>query len=147
MQNIRFHFQARVALNNRKRLKTFIAELFSKEARELESLDIIFCDDDYLLDINRRFLRHDYYTDIISFDYSTSKHQPLIGEVYISVDRVRANALQLAVPFQTELLRVTFHGPLHFCGYSDKSTKKKTVMREREDFYIAQFKMFHVEPS
>jgi probable rRNA maturation factor len=83
-------------------------------------------------------LQHDYFTDIITFDLSVSKNET-IGEIYISVDRVRENAMTHSVTFQTELLRVIFHGALHLCGYKDKKKSEITIMREKEDYYLLLF--------
>lgn len=122
-------------------LKRVIERLFRAEGRNLQELTYVFCSDEYILDINRRFLHHDFYTDIISFDLSRSIKAPLLGEVYISLDTVRSNAASLGISFHAEILRVIFHGPLHFCGYSDKSKKAKVLMRKMEDAYLAQFQI------
>lgn len=102
------------------------------------SLTYIFCSDEYLLGINRQFLRHDYYTDIISFNLAAKK-APVEGEIYISLDRVKDNARQLKLPFKQELHRVIFHGALHLCGYKDKLRKDITLMRKMEDFYLKKY--------
>ena len=112
-----------VVLKNRRSLKLFIIQLFEKEGKSIKSLDIIFCSDEYLLDINNKHLQHDYYTDIITFDLSDPTSTLITGEVYISIDRVKDNALSLHTKFSTELLRVIFHGVLHLCGYKDKTPK------------------------
>lgn len=88
--------------------------------------------------MNRQYLRHDYYTDIITFDLS-KKGQPVAAEIYISIDRVKDNARQLAQPFYKELRRVVFHGVLHLCGYKDKSEREKRKMRRKEDDLISKF--------
>jgi probable rRNA maturation factor len=98
-------------------------------------LNYIFCTDEYLLQVNRDFLQHDYYTDIITFDLSdTSKR--VSGEIYISVDRVKDNALTQGVSFTEELHRVIFHGALHLCGYKDKKPAEVKAMRSAEDKYL-----------
>ncbi len=122
----------RVSLQERKRLKGFISELFKSHEKELGSLTYVFCSDKYLLDINRKFLKHDYYTDIITFDLSPTQ-KIVEGEIYISADRVRANARELGVSLKEELHRVMFHGALHLCGYADKKVKDKKKMRLEED--------------
>ncbi|HKP31778.1 MAG TPA: rRNA maturation RNase YbeY [Chitinophagaceae bacterium] len=109
------------------------------EKRKCSSLTYIFCSDKYLLAINRQFLKHDYYTDIITFDLSSDK-KSVIGEIYISTQRVRANAKELKLPIKDELLRVMIHGALHLCGYKDKSKTDKLAMRSREDYYIRKSK-------
>jgi rRNA maturation RNase YbeY len=101
--------------------------------RPLGSLNIIFCSDEHLLGINRDFLQHDYYTDIITFDLSASSNAPLEAELYISVDRVKENATTLGQPFYRELHRVIFHGLLHLLGYKDKQKKDQALMREMEE--------------
>ena len=96
-------------------------------------ISIIFCSDEYLLDINIRYLDHDYYTDIITFPYSAS---PLTADLYISIDRVKENADQLNQHFSKELCRVIIHGILHLCGYKDKTPTEKELMRSKEDHYL-----------
>ena len=134
--DIAFHFQKKTTLLNRGILKQFITSIFNKEKTLTESLDVIFCDDDYLLDINRSFLNHDYYTDIITFNLAPDKDAAVQAELYISVDRVRENALAHSASLQHELHRVIFHGVLHLCGYKDKSRKDILVMREMENKYL-----------
>jgi len=121
------------------RLKNFIASLFVRENRRLQQLQYVFCSDEYLLGINRQFLDHDYYTDIITFDLSNDTTLPTEGEVYISIERVKDNAKIHKVSFKEELLRVIFHGALHLCGYLDKSDADIILMREKENYYIGQF--------
>ena len=123
-------------LRERIKLKKFIESIFKKEKKKLKSLNYIFCTDSRLLQINRDYLKHDYYTDIISFDLSENS-AIIQGEIYISINRVRDNASQLLIPFKTELLRVIFHGALHLCGYKDKSIKEKIQMRGMEDRYMS----------
>lgn len=134
--NISFHYQLRgFKFPNRNQLKSFLSTLFKKERQELEELHYIFCSDEYLLDINRNFLQHDYYTDIISFEMA-EKGQPSMGEIYISIDRVKENAKEVGESFQRELHRVLFHGALHLCGYRDKSEKESQLMRKKENEYL-----------
>ena len=135
-----FHALQPVVLRNRRFLKLFIDKLFKKEGKSLQSLDIIFCSDEYLLEINKRHLQHDYYTDIITFDLSDPNSTQTIGELYISVDRVKDNALSLQTKFSIELLRVVFHGALHLCGFKDKTPNDIRRMREKEDEYLELFK-------
>jgi probable rRNA maturation factor len=118
-----------------KKLKVFIQRIFVLEKQSLQSLTYIFCDDEYLLGINKRFLNHNYYTDIITFCLST-KGQPIEGEIYISTERVFENSKTYKVSFQKELERVMFHGALHLCGYKDKTLTQKKEMREKEDRYL-----------
>jgi rRNA maturation RNase YbeY len=134
-------------LPNRVALKSFIEKQLGKEGLKVECLQYVFCSDKYLLDINKTFLKHNYYTDIISFDLSEHKGT-LIADVYISVDRVKENAKTLKVPYKQELLRVLFHGALHFCGYKDKKLADAKKMRSMEDKWIKSYlKTFHVERS
>jgi probable rRNA maturation factor len=130
-----FYQDVRFSFRNRTEIKGFLKELFRKEGEKLNELNIIFCTDDALLEINRNFLQHDYYTDIITFPLN-NKGEPLAAELYISIDRVRDNAVQAAVHFKEELLRVIFHGCLHLTGYGDKSSQQIKRMREREDYYL-----------
>jgi len=136
MQKVRFFFnESGVSLHQRQALKTAIARLFQMEKIKLNSLNIIFCSDEFLLKINRDFLSHNYYTDIVTFYYS-KKGQPIEAELYISADRVKANAKSQDVSIKSELHRVIFHGCLHLCGYGDKSSQQIKKMREREDYYL-----------
>jgi rRNA maturation RNase YbeY len=136
---IQFFFNAtNISLTNRTGLKHFIASIFKSEGKQLQNLNYVFCSDEYLLDINRSSLNHDYYTDIITFDLSSVKGV-IEGEIYISVDRVRDNAQSLALTILEELHRVIFHGALHLCGYKDKSPKDIKAMRAAEDKYLAMY--------
>lgn len=135
---IRFNFLESIALRQRGRLKQFLAALFKKEGRNLGELSYIFCSDRYLLAINRQYLDHDFYTDIITFDLS-EKGQAINAEVYISVDRVRENAHEFDSSLEKELHRVIFHGALHLCGYKDKTAKEKQEMRKMEDRYLKRW--------
>jgi probable rRNA maturation factor len=135
---IHFHFLQSYSLSGRHNLKTFIAGIFRKEKMKLKQVDYIFCSDEYLLGINRQFLGHDFYTDIITFNLA-GKGEPVSAEIYISVDRVMENALQLKVPGREEMLRVMFHGVLHLCGYQDKSKEQSRRMRAKEDHYLKRF--------
>jgi probable rRNA maturation factor len=133
-----FSDEVRITLNNRARLKKVIGDLFRKERRELHRLNYIFCSDKALLEINRRHLGHDFYTDIITFDLSENANQ-VVGEIYISVDRIRDNAEKHGVSVKSELHRVIFHGALHLCGYKDKSKSDTREMRTMEDKYLKKY--------
>lgn len=104
---------------------------------QIEQLTFNFCSDSELLKINREFLKHTSYTDIITFDYS--KHKKISGEIYISIDRVFENATQFSVEKEMELLRVMVHGALHLCGFKDKSAKNKVEMRRKEEQALKNF--------
>jgi probable rRNA maturation factor len=103
----------------------------SQEYKELGDITIIFCSDDYLLEVNREHLKHDYYTDIITFDYSD--FPTVSGDLFISVDRVKENASDFNVSFEHELHRVIIHGFLHLCGYFDKTNEDEILMRSKEN--------------
>lgn len=133
-----FFADAKITITKKTRLKKFITGIFKTEGKEFFGLNYIFCSDDHLLEINRRFLKHDYYTDIITFDIS-EKGSPINGEIYISVDRVRDNAKVLVQPIGHELHRVIFHGALHLCGYRDKSEIEKIAMRKKEEEYLSLY--------
>lgn len=119
-------------------LKQFVETIFQKEKKQLATIRYVFCSDDFLLDINRSSLNHDYYTDIITFDLS-EPNQLIESEVYISVDRVKDNAQTNKVSFENELCRVIFHGALHLCGYKDKKKEDVLVMRKKEEYYLKAF--------
>jgi probable rRNA maturation factor len=139
MAKVSFHPADKpVPLRERAAVKIFIESIFRREKTALASINYIFCSDEYLAQINRDFLQHDYYTDIISFGLS-EKGEPVEAEIYISIDRVRDNAANLQQTFKKELLRVVFHGALHLCGYKDKKKSEITIMREREEFYLRLF--------
>ncbi len=129
---------ANATLANRVALKSFIEKRVKKEGYTIDSLTYVFCSDKYLLKINKDFLSHDYYTDIISFDLSEVPGQ-LIGEVYISVDRVKDNAKTHGTSLKDELHRVIFHGALHFCGYKDKKPTDAKKMRQMEDAWLSAY--------
>jgi len=126
------------SLRFRTKLKAFISKQCQKEGIRIEALQYVFCSDAYLLDINKRFLNHDFYTDIISFDLS-EKRGSLVGDVYISIERVKENAKTEGNLYMHELLRVIFHGALHFCGYKDKKPADVKVMRSMEDKWLKAY--------
>lgn len=122
-------------LTQRQALKAFLVRLFKREKTPLSGLQYIFCSDEYLLEINKQYLQHDFYTDIITFGLS-DPGQPVEGEIYISVDRVRENAVNFGSTFKREMHRVIFHGALHLCGYKDKKKEEEITMRKTEDKYL-----------
>jgi rRNA maturation RNase YbeY len=142
--SIRFFFQRKMRLTERRRLKAFLKTIFKKEGKIVENLVYVFCSDKYLLKINQAFLRHNYYTDILTFDLSNTS-KIIEGEIYISVDRVKENSKKLKINTNLELLRVIFHGALHLCGYSDKTKLQKKEMRKKEDKYLFHYSTFHVK--
>lgn len=126
-------------LKKRTRLKSFLVDTAATGKRPLSSLNVIFCSDEHLLKINRDYLQHDYYTDIITFDLSSTGKSPLEAELYISIDRVKDNARLMGVPFYKELHRVVFHGLLHLMGYKDKQKKDQLMMRSKEDELLSAY--------
>lgn len=122
---------------NRRRLTSqwlkFTAE---SEIKRIGQVNIIFCSDNYILDINQKYLQHDYFTDIITFDYCEGK--TLSGDLFISVDTVRENAIFYGTEFDDELNRVIVHGLLHLIGYDDHSEEDQKTMRSKEDYYLEQ---------
>ncbi|MBS7333490.1 MAG: rRNA maturation RNase YbeY [Weeksellaceae bacterium] len=115
----------------------WVTESMKNEGKSIDELNYIFCDDEYLLEINRQYLDHDYYTDVIGFD--NSEDDVLTGDIFISVERIADNAIQNNVSFDNELARVMIHGILHFAGYPDKEEEQKRIMTEKEDFYLNRF--------
>ena len=136
--SITFHFQKKIKLDNRIKLKSFIQIFETTEKIKFSKIDFIFCTDEYILDINKRYLNHHYFTDIITFDL-TEQQNLIVGEVYISVDTVQNNAIQYGTSFNNELHRVIFHGILHLCGYKDKKKEDQKTMRHKENFYLSKY--------
>lgn len=135
MKKVRFYNADRVlVLKDKKILRDFVEVIFKEEGKALLSIDYIFCSDEYLLKINKDFLQHDYFTDIVTFDLSEGMETK--GEVYISLDRVKENAKLLKITLGKELQRVVFHGALHLCGYKDKKKSEIVLMRQKEDYYL-----------
>jgi rRNA maturation RNase YbeY len=120
----------------------WISSVILSENKSEGEINYIFCDDDYLVEINQQYLNHDTLTDIISFDYSLGNE--IHGDIYISIERVRENAEEFKVSFEEELKRVMIHGILHYCGYKDKSESDELLMRSKEDEKI---KLFHVKQN
>jgi probable rRNA maturation factor len=133
--SIQFNFLTAATLKDRNRLRKFIGKMVKKEGKQLAELQYIFCSDAYLLAINRQYLQHDFFTDIITFDLSENG-QPINAEIYISVERVRDNAANYNSSFREELHRVIFHGVLHLCGYKDKKLNEAETMRQMEDKWL-----------
>lgn len=136
LSKVQFSYADRkLSLAGKTAIKSSVENIFRKEKKGLDNINYIFCSDEHLLQINRDFLQHDYYTDIITFDLSEPGGKTS-SEVYISVDRVKDNASTHKTSFEKEMLRVIFHGALHLCGYKDKNKKDIHIMREKEDYYI-----------
>ena len=138
----RFYEQdVRSGLKNKRKLSAFLDKLVHKHLKDVKQvqLNYVFCTDDYLLEMNKQYLSHNTFTDIITFDLSESK-DALMGEVYISVDRVRENAEKFEVSYNDELHRVLFHGALHLCGFKDKKEADQKIMRKNENSCIENYK-------
>jgi probable rRNA maturation factor len=117
-------------------LKKYIKILINTEKKKPGEISIIFCSDKYLLDINIDYLKHNNYTDIITFNYV--EENIISGDIFISIDRVKENSIEFNTIFIKELYRVVFHGLLHLIGYNDKTAVKKEIMREKEDLYLGE---------
>ena len=137
---INFYSENDFELEHHTQFENWIKDVITSEGKKTGEISFIFCDDDYLLDINQKYLDHDTYTDIISFDNSVGNI--LNGDIFISTERVAENASEYGVSFEEEIKRVIIHGVLHFCGYKDKSKEEAQEMRSKEE---EKMKMFHVE--
>jgi|Laugrefabdmm15dn_1035133.scaffolds.fasta_scaffold39018_2 rRNA maturation RNase YbeY len=120
-----------------------IPSLLTEENKEEGWISLVFCTDEELLQVNKAHLNHDFYTDIITFDYCEGN--TISGDLFISTERVAANATEFGVEFEEELARVVFHGLLHLSGYNDKSEEDKAIMRSKENHYLN--KLFHVKQA
>jgi len=123
-------------IKNKKKIKSWLIELALQEEEGLDGMEVsvILCSDDYLLTLNKQYLRRDTLTDIITFDYSDNK--TLLGDIFISIDRIVENARKYSQPAETELMRIMAHGMLHLCGYADKTKTEKSMMTCKEDLYL-----------
>lgn len=137
---IDFHYQNDFRLKNASFYADWITRVVEEEGADVAKLEYVFCSDDYLLRINQQYLKHDTYTDIITFDYSNG--DGISGDIFISTERVEENAVRYKVEYENELKRVMIHGVLHLLGYGDKSKSESEVMRRKENQKV---KMFHVE--
>ena len=133
---ITYHFEQTKFVFRQKTLTSKWLRLVAEsEIRRIGDISIIFCSDNYILDINRRYLGHDYFTDIITFDYCEGDR--LSGDLFISVDNVRENSVEYGTEFKDELNRVIVHGILHLIGYDDHTEEDVKVMRSKEDYYLS----------
>lgn len=137
---ISFNYELDFEITEEQTYSDWISNIISSENKTEGEINYIFCDDDYLLEINQQYLNHDTLTDIISFDYSLGNE--IHGDIYISIERVKDNAVDFNVSFEEELKRVLAHGVLHYCGYKDKTESDEQLMRSKEDEKI---KLFHVK--
>ncbi|MBX7051017.1 MAG: rRNA maturation RNase YbeY [Flavobacteriales bacterium] len=132
---ISFHqIDVKYRLKNKRILREWIHDAIRREKLVPGAITIVFCSDNHLLDVNQRFLQHDYYTDIITFDYS--QENSISGDLFISIDRVKENAQENEVSQENEIQRVIIHGVMHLCGYKDKKKSDQILMRKMEDFYL-----------
>lgn len=137
MSSIEFNFEDIYPFEFKKKLiVNHIKELINKELKDKGDLAIIFCSDDYLLEMNKQYLDHDYYTDIITFDYV--ENNIISGDLFISYDRIKENSEKLKITFIRELYRVIFHGVLHLVGYNDKTDDEQKIMTEKENYYLSE---------
>jgi rRNA maturation RNase YbeY len=137
---ISFNYELDFKLDDEKLFSDWLSIVISSENKREGEINYIFCEDNYLVEINQQYLDHDTLTDIISFDYSIGNE--LHGDVFISVERVIENAQDFKVTFEEELRRVIVHGILHYCGYKDKNKEDEKLMRQKEE---EKMKMFHVK--
>ena len=121
-------------LTNRKVIKKWIADIIANENKKTGDINFIFCSNNYLLAINEQYLKHNYFTDVITFDYSDAVN--LSGDIFISVDCVRENSIKYKQLFEKELYRVMAHGILHLCLYGDSTKSEIAVMRSKENYYL-----------
>ncbi|MFN7099178.1 MAG: rRNA maturation RNase YbeY [Flavobacterium sp.] len=139
---INFNYETDFELDNEGAIEQWLQLVIKSEGKKEGEINYIFCDDDYLHKINMEYLQHDTLTDIISFDYCVGNE--INGDIFVSVERVKENAVDFNVDFDLELKRVLVHGILHYCGYKDKSETDEILMRKKEDEKIA---LFHVEQN
>ncbi len=127
----------RFSLKQKSKVSKLLLSVIAKEKKKAGEISFTFCSDKFLLAINKKFLKHNTLTDIITFQYPSKE---LSSEIFISIPRVKENAKKYSVTFENELSRVMIHGILHLCGYKDKSAAKKREMRKREDYYLKLLK-------
>lgn len=128
-ENIEFTFR------QKSRTSKWLRLVSESEIRRAGDINVIFCSDNYILEMNQKYLQHDYFTDIITFDYCEG--DKLSGDLFISIDSVRENAITYGEEFSRELSRVIVHGVLHLIGYDDHSPEDQKVMRQKEDYYLS----------
>lgn len=143
MSQLPIHFFAEdvvFTLKEKNHIRHWIKQIITSEGRKLKELNFIFCSDTYLLEINKQYLNHDTLTDIVTFDNSETENK-IVGDVFISIERINENASTFNVSFRDELHRVIIHGVLHLLGYTDKTKAKKALMTSKEDEYL-KFRKF-----
>lgn len=144
MSNIEIFYEDIKALKLRKNnIKEYIKYLIINEKQQIGDISLILCSDKYLLEININYLNHNYFTDIITFNYV--EDNVISGDLFISIDRVKENAKEYEVDWMKELYRVIFHGLLHLIGYNDKTGMEKKIMKEKEDLYLSVVDFSEIE--
>lgn len=134
---IRFHYNYPVfRVKSALKVKSWLHDVAIREKNKIETLDYIFVDDQEILRLNNQALQHDYYTDILTFPIS---YKPIQGEIYISIDRIKEQAIQYQINVNQELRRIMVHGLLHLCGYDDQTSSLKRKMTAKEDYYLAGY--------
>ncbi len=137
MNSIEFFFEDIKSVPiHEKILLLHLNSLIKNELKEIGEISVVFCSDEYLLEMNKEYLNHDYYTDIITFDYVEG--ETISGDLFISLDRVKENATKFNISVLKELYRVVFHGTLHLVGYNDKSEEEQQIMRQKENYYLSE---------
>ena len=134
---IQFFFENTDEITLPPNTENWLKDLIISEDKKPGEINYIFCDDDHLLQVNKDFLNHDYYTDVITFDYVKGK--TISADIFVSLPRILDNSSTLSNTFNSELLRVLAHGVLHLCGYKDKTDEEITEMRQKEDYYLSIF--------
>ncbi|AKH96295.1 TPA: rRNA maturation RNase YbeY [Elizabethkingia anophelis] len=134
---INYFYENVAPISNEEKRAEWLEKLILEEGKKSGDINYILCDDEYLLEINRQYLDHDYYTDIITFDYCKGKI--ISGDIFLSLQRVLDNASMLETKQEEELNRVLAHGILHLCGYKDKTEEEQKTMRSKEDYYIGKY--------
>ena len=134
---IQFFFENTDEITLPPNTENWLKELIISEDKKPGEINYIFCDDDHLLQVNKDFLNHDYYTDVITFDYVKGK--TISADIFVSLPRILDNSSTLSNAFNSELLRVLAHGVLHLCGYKDKTDEEISEMRQKEDYYLSIF--------
>ena len=137
--SILFSYQTPITIKDATKVKLLLHKVVKAEGFILDTLSIVFTSDEFLYDMNIKYLHHDYYTDIITFDYSNKKNKLINGELYISIHRAQENAKIVKASLQHELRRLMVHGLLHLCGYNDTNPSDKVSMSTREDFYLEKY--------
>jgi rRNA maturation RNase YbeY len=127
-ENISFH------LKHKRKIKQWITDVAKNENKKIGYINFIFCSDEHLLDVNKQYLNHDYFTDVITFDFN--ENEKISGDIFISIDTVRANSVEYKQLFDDELHRVMIHGLLHLCLYCDSTKSEIAIMRSKENIYL-----------